>query len=78
MPYENGLKDLDEKETEKIRKVALSVNEEIQVPNGKCIHIPTRAIYQTITVRGSLRVMDMCEGCFGVMERAGCIAEIVS
>lgn len=72
--YESPTKDLTPEEVEKAtRSVAAAAP-----PNGKCIHLPTRPVYRTIKVRGSLRVMDMCKGCYGVMDRAGCIAEIVS
>lgn len=74
MPYESGLKGLTAKE---IEQAAARVQSPVAVPNGKCIHIPSRATHRTIKVRDSLRVMDLCEGCYGVMERAGCIAEVL-
>lgn len=63
---------------EEVEKATAPVQAATKPPNGKCIHLPIRPVYRTIEVRGSLRVMDLCEGCYGVMERAGCIAEIVS
>ena len=72
--YESSTEGLTPEEIEKAtRPVAVAAP-----PNGKCIHLPTRPVYRTIKVRDSLRIMDLCEGCYGVMERAGCVAEIVS
>ena len=72
--YESPSKDLTPDE---MRKVAAYADALARVTRGKCIHLPARSVYRTIKVRDSLRVMDMCEGCFGVMERAGCIAEVI-
>lgn len=73
--YESPTRDLT---LEEIKKASAPVHIAAMPPNGKCIHLPARAAYRTITVRDSLRVMDLCEGCYGVMERAGCVAKIIS
>lgn len=72
--YESPTEEVTQEEVE---KTTAPVSGVAKPPNGKCIHLPNRAIYRTIKVRSSLRVMDMCEGCYGVMDRAGCVAEVL-
>lgn len=74
MPYENPTKDLTQKE---IAQLAGHIQAIAMQTKGKCIHIPNRPVHRTIKVRASLRVMDMCKECYGVMDRAGCIAKVV-
>jgi len=72
--YESPTKGLT---AEEVKRRSPPSNVPPKAHNGKCIHLPNRPVYRTIAVRDSLRVMDMCEGCYGVMERAVCIAEIL-
>ncbi|OGJ53939.1 hypothetical protein A2880_03450 [Candidatus Peribacteria bacterium RIFCSPHIGHO2_01_FULL_49_38] len=72
--HESPIKDLTQGE---VRRATAYATEMARVTKGKCIHLPNRPVHRTIKVRGSLRVMDMCEGCYGVMDRAGCIAEVI-
>ena len=73
--YESPTAGLDKKEIEKAQKVGVATPEKPAV--GRCIHVPARPTHKRISVRGSRRVMELCEGCYGVMERAGCIHEVL-
>ena len=75
-PYESPIAGLDEKEIQRIQKRTEAAPEKPAV--GSCIHVPARPVYERISVRGSQRIMDLCEGCYGVMDRAGCIHEVLS
>ena len=70
--YESPTGGLTAKEVE--RATARSASAAL---NGKCIHISARPVHRTIEVRDSHRVMDLCEGCYGVMERAGCVSKVL-
>lgn len=72
--YENPTKGFTAKDVE----AGMTPRTMVPLPNGACIHVPARHVHRTIKVRGSLRIMDMCEGCYGVMDRAGCIAEVIT
>ena len=71
--YESPIKDLT---PEEVAAIAPAPQKPMETA-GTCIHVPQRSTYRRIRVRGSLRLMDMCEGCYSVMDRAGCIAEVV-
>ena len=75
-PYESPTAELDKKEIEKAQKAGVAAPEKSAV--GSCIHVPARPTHKRISVRGSQRIMDLCEGCYGVMDRAGCIHEVLS
>ena len=74
-PYESPTAGLDKKEIKKAQRAPAAALEKSAV--GKCIHVPVLPVHKRISVRGSKRLMDLCEGCYGAMNRAGCIHEVL-
>ena len=74
--YKNPTAGLNKQDITEVHGVAEELPEKTNI--GTCIHIPARPAHKRILVRDSKRIMDLCEGCFGVMDRAECVDRVLS